>query len=200
MRAHRLPVVLPRRLKISDRLLLLLADYLDYNRRIHSWQAVLASADDPRFHRQRDWMLQYLSDKRRRGQLYRAFKNLKRRQYLAAQVLGSARGYLLTPKAEQKVADLKLQHRSSRPKLPTGQWLMVFFDIREERRIIRDRFRRTLARLGFVQLQKSVWVTDHRLEQELQRLITTLQLSAEAKMLFVQQVPGMSVEPVFAVD
>lgn len=40
-----------------------------------------------------------------------------------------------------------------------GKWRIVIFDIPEERRIIRNLFRRNLKKWGFKQLQKSVWIS-----------------------------------------
>lgn len=47
-----------------------------------------------------------------------------------------------------------------------GKWRVVVFDIPEQRRIIRNLFRRNLKKWGFRPLQKSVWIskkniTDH---------------------------------------
>jgi len=38
------------------------------------------------------------------------------------------------------------------------KWRMLIFDIREERKNIREKVRRTLISLGFYRLQDSVWV------------------------------------------
>lgn len=40
-----------------------------------------------------------------------------------------------------------------------GKWRVVIFDIPEQKRIVRNLFRRNLKRWGFKQLQKSVWIS-----------------------------------------
>lgn len=40
-----------------------------------------------------------------------------------------------------------------------GKWRIVIFDIPEEKRVIRNLFRRNLKKWGFKQLQKSVWIS-----------------------------------------
>jgi len=40
-----------------------------------------------------------------------------------------------------------------------GKWRIVIFDIPEQKRIIRNLFRRNLKKWGFEQLQKSVWIS-----------------------------------------
>lgn len=40
-----------------------------------------------------------------------------------------------------------------------GKWRIVVFDIPEQKRLIRNLFRRNLKKWGFKQLQKSVWIS-----------------------------------------
>lgn len=47
----------------------------------------------------------------------------------------------------------------SEPKDWDGKWRIVVFDIPEQRRIIRNLFRRNLKKWGFRHLQKSVWIS-----------------------------------------
>ncbi len=48
--------------------------------------------------------------------------------------------------------------RLKKPKRWDGKWRILIFDIKEQRRWVRDRLRITLVGLGFLQLQRSVWV------------------------------------------
>src|SRR3989344_2472491 len=45
-----------------------------------------------------------------------------------------------------------------KPKRWDKKWRILIFDIREERKMLRDKVRRTLISIGFKRLQKSVWV------------------------------------------
>ena len=54
-----------------------------------------------------------------------------------------------------------LENQVARPKKPKrwdGKWRILIFDIREQRRSVRDQLRTMLAHIGFIQLQRSVWV------------------------------------------
>lgn len=44
------------------------------------------------------------------------------------------------------------------PRKWDGKWRILIFDIREKRRGLREKIRNTLAAIGFVRLQDSVWV------------------------------------------
>ena len=52
----------------------------------------------------------------------------------------------------------KLGRQLPKPKKWDSKWRIVIFDIREERKIIREKLRNTLNSIGFVHLQHSVWV------------------------------------------
>lgn len=175
---------------LTEQLLLFFADYLDLHRRLTSPSLIGAITGDPRLGKHRRLFERYLKDRRRRQQLYQAVYDLKRRGYLQEQVLGNTRGYILSPLGEHKVFPLRLQVGKERPKLPAGQWLMVFFDVPEEQRKTRDRLRSGLRVLGFDPLQRSVWATRYRVGRELALLIRWLGAGSYAKPLLVHELPG----------
>ncbi len=47
----------------------------------------------------------------------------------------------------------------SDPKEWDGKWRIVVFDIPEQKRLVRDLFRRNLKKWGFKHLQRSVWIS-----------------------------------------
>lgn len=175
------------RYTITEQLLLFFADCADLKRRFTRPSLIGAIAGDPRLRRQRSRMQRLLRDRRQRQKLSQAIYNLKRRGYLLEQVFGSSRGFVLSPLAELKIFPLQMQEKKTRRRLPAGQWLMVFFDIPEDRRKTRDTFRHGLQSMGFEMLQRSVWITPYRVGQELTKLIRLLDIGKYAKPLLVQE-------------
>jgi len=55
-----------------------------------------------------------------------------------------------------------------------GKWRIVLFDIPEQKRVIRNLFRRNLKKWGFKPLQKSVWVSKHDVYTKLEGYIKEL--------------------------
>ncbi|MBI2596559.1 CRISPR-associated endonuclease Cas2 [Candidatus Daviesbacteria bacterium] len=55
-----------------------------------------------------------------------------------------------------------------------GKWRIVIFDIPEQKRIIRNLFRRNLKKWGFKHLQKSVWVSKRNVFDKLELYIKDL--------------------------
>ncbi len=46
----------------------------------------------------------------------------------------------------------------AKPRRWDGKWRIIVFDVKEERKAVRDKIRRTLVHIGFLRLQDSVWV------------------------------------------
>lgn len=55
-----------------------------------------------------------------------------------------------------------------------GKWRIVIFDIPEQKRLIRDLFRRNLKKWGFKHLQKSVWISKRNIFGKLTSYIKDL--------------------------
>lgn len=57
-----------------------------------------------------------------------------------------------------------------------GKWRIVIFDIPEQKRIIRNLFRRRLKYWGFKRWQQSVWITKRNVSKQLRLLIHDLKI------------------------
>ena len=86
-------------------------------------------------------------------------------------------GFLcLTKKGENKLQELeKRNYKLMKPKKWDGKWRVLIFDIKEERKVLRDKVRATLVAVGFVHLQDSVWVYPYDCED----LITLMKVDFE---------------------
>ncbi len=65
----------------------------------------------------------------------------------------------LTEKGEAKLRQLEIMdYKIKKPKRWDGKWRLLAFDIKEERKGVRNKVRHTLRQLGFTRLQDSLWV------------------------------------------
>jgi len=64
---------------------------------------------------------------------------------------------------------------------------MVIFDIPEEKRWIRNQFRRDLQMLGYQKLQKSVWLCPYDVLKETQVLIKQYSIEPHVRLLLVEE-------------
>lgn len=89
------------------------------------------------------------------------FINQSRERLLKAGLLtyNEQRLLRLTPKGEAKLRQFELvDFKLNTPKRWDKKWRILIFDVREERRPLREKIRRTLTTIGFSRLQDSVWV------------------------------------------
>jgi len=81
--------------------------------------------------------------------------NFKRRGYIEIEKTDRGESIVFTNKATLAIVD-KLSDKNRQD----GKFRFVSFDIPESKRINRDQFRRAIKRMGFVQIQKSLWATN----------------------------------------
>jgi hypothetical protein len=69
-----------------------------------------------------------------------------------------------------------------------GKWRMVIFDIDEKRKKKRDYLRYYLEKLGFRQMQKSVWVSPFDCENEIKYIREILEVPHEVKIGVLERI------------
>ena len=95
----------------------------------------------------------------------------------------------LTPLGEKHIDrldqdDFKIKH----PKKWDGKWRVIIFDIKETRRLLRDKVRLTLSRIGFVRLQNSVWVFPYDCEDLMMLLKADFRIGKDMLYLIVDKI------------
>lgn len=85
-------------------------------------------------------------------QISQMLYDLKKRKYIE---IGEGDSVKLTDKAKIKIID-----RIGKTLEIDGKYRLISFDIPESKRANRDAFRRAIKKLGFKQVQKSLWVTN----------------------------------------
>ncbi len=71
-----------------------------------------------------------------------------------------------------------------------GKWRIVIWDIPEQRRVIRNLFRRNLKKWGFKHLQKSVWVSKMDIYNKLEGYIKELGIENWVTVLEANKISG----------
>ena len=74
------------------------------------------------------------------------------------------------------------------PKKWDGKWRVLIFDIKENKRIIRDQIRHTLNQIGFIKLQNSVWVYPYECEDYITLLKADLGIGKEVLYMIVDKI------------
>jgi len=117
--------------------------------------------------------------------------NSSRHRLVKTGLLIYENGFLrLTVKGRKKLQQLERRdYKLVKPKRWDKKWRILIFDIPERQRILRTQIRRTILSVGFMKLQKSVWVYPYDCEE----LVTLLKTDQNLRC-FVLYVTGYAIE------
>jgi len=101
----------------------------------------------------------FLKNKYRKYSFNRSLARLKEASLIFFEKTEKGNFVRLTPKGEEKLRKFQLNDfKIKKPKRWDGKWRLLIFDIKEERKSVRDKIRRNLFKMGLLRLQDSVWV------------------------------------------
>lgn len=110
-----------------------------------------------------------------------SIKNLREAGYLEVRSQGQKYSVQLTRKGK-----LRLLENNSSDQVD-GMWRMLSFDVPEEHRVLRNAFRRTIKRIGFKQVQRSLWACPFIKADEVKLAIEEYGLEEFVAYLVVQK-------------
>ncbi|HEX9721818.1 MAG TPA: CRISPR-associated endonuclease Cas2 [Candidatus Paceibacterota bacterium] len=112
---------------------------------------------------------------------------LQMQGYIKVKSLEGVKGFMLTPKGTEKALQVKRKLKE-RKKRKDGKWIMIIFDIPEERRKARDFLRDALIDLGYQQVQKSVWVCPYDVYDETEEAIREYQIIPYVRLFLIEEI------------
>ena len=126
----------------------------------------------------------------RNSNLSRSMKKLLKDKSLEFQTASNGKKYLtITKKGRQQLNIIEARNFNlEKPKRWDRKWRVIIFDITEKQRRTRDQLRITLSEIGFVKLQKSVWVYPHDCEDLIMLLKTDFVLSKNLLYMVVDEI------------
>ncbi|MCD6149246.1 CRISPR-associated endonuclease Cas2 [bacterium] len=114
--------------------------------------------------------------------LYRNVKKLEEQKMIYYRNKGEWWNIELTKKGKkqaQKIGFNKLE--ISKPKKWDKKWRVVIFDIPENKKIVREALRKKIQKLGFQELQKSVFIYPYPCNKEIEMVINFFKAEKFAK-------------------
>lgn len=95
----------------------------------------------------------------------------------------------LTDKGKVKLRQLETRNYNlAKPKRWDKKWRVLIFDVPEKRRGIRDKIRNTITAVGFMRLQKSVWVYPYDCEDFVNLIKTDFKIGKDLLYLIVDSI------------
>jgi hypothetical protein len=120
-----------------------------------------------------------------------SIKRLKENGLIVFEKTGKGTFARLTQRGEEKLRKFKiLGYKLQKPKKWDKKWRMLIFDIKEERKGIRDKIRFTLKRIGFLRLQDSVWVYPYDCEDLVTLMKADFKIGKDLLYLIVDTIEG----------
>lgn len=96
---------------------------------------------------------------------------------------------VLSEEGERRALSFKIgEMKIEKPASWDGKWRVVTFDIPEFKRKIRDALRWNLQRMGFYELQKSVFVHPYLCEKEIEFLVEFYDIRRNVRQLLVEKI------------
>ena len=137
-------------------------------------------------------LLTELSKKQKKTYNQQSFRNafyrLKREGYLAIEKHNHQIYISLTQEGKRRAGRFQINELFiPKPKRWDGKWRVVIFDIQHKQRIKREALRGFLKRMGFHQLQKSVWVHPYDCGAEIELLQEFFGFTAQECTLIVAE-------------
>ncbi|OGZ56766.1 MAG: CRISPR-associated endonuclease Cas2 [Candidatus Ryanbacteria bacterium RIFCSPLOWO2_02_FULL_45_11c] len=97
----------------------------------------------------------------------------------------------LTQKGKERLLQYETGTFSKNEQGWDGKWRIVVFDVAEEKRKIRDKFRRSLISYGFKRMQNSVWIYPYDCEDFLSTVKTDRKLWGDVLYMAADYVEGV---------
>ncbi len=129
-------------------------------------------------------------DKKIRRNKQRSISLSRERLLRAGYIRYQRDGYLsLTKKGEDRLREFeKKNYVIKKPMIWDKKWRVLIFDIKEERRVLRDKVRSTLIAVGFVRLQDSVWVFPYDCEDLITLMKVDFEIGNDLLYLIVERI------------
>jgi len=129
--------------------------------------------------------------KYKRRKIIDAFSRLKKQGCIKIEKKNHQIYISLTEKGKRMANWMQIDSlKIKKPKKWDGKWRIVIFDISNLKKIYREAFRGKLKELGFVQLQKSVWIHPFDCFDEIELLRSFFGLNQKELRLIIAQYIG----------
>ncbi len=135
--------------------------------------------------------IEQLQGKKRKSLYQRLAVDTARRRLVDKGLIEyDGRGFLkLTRLGKEELAKLEAsEYKIKIPKRWDEKWRVIIFDIKEERRSLRSRIRRTVLALGFRRLQDSVWIFPYDCEDLMTLLKADFKIGKDLLYLIVEKI------------
>ena len=128
-----------------------------------------------------------LEKKKQKRQFSQFINYLKRKNYIKIENLKGKSGILLTSQGKEKALKVKRKFAQG-IKRKDGKWVMIMYDVPENKKKARHFLRQTLLSLGYQCLQKSIWVSPYDVYKETEETIRDNSLDSFVRIFLIEEI------------
>lgn len=122
------------------------------------------------------------------SQMERVVEKLARRGWVEKRQTQAGLKIILTESGKRQVLLYKLEELEPKKGVWDGKWRIVFFDVAEKQRKKRNKLRSYLGKLGFWQMQESVFVSPYDCENEVKYIREVLGIPHGVKLGVLERI------------
>jgi len=121
--------------------------------------------------------------------LKQTLRRLEKQNVIEVKVINGQEAFCITRQGKSKLLNFTLDDlKISKPKKWDGKWRVILYDIEVGRKHEQEAMRRMVKKLGFYQVQKSVYIIPYPCFDEIEYLRSYFGIRAEIKYWLVEQI------------
>ena len=129
---------------------------------------------------------------KKRGQLQSAIRRMEKQKLISWSEKDGGLALTLTKEGKKKILKYNIDELEiEKPKKWDKKWRVIIFDIPEKERVARDMLRGKLREMDFYQLQKSVFVSKYKCENEISFLSNSLGIAKYVTYIEASRIDGL---------
>jgi len=125
--------------------------------------------------------------RREKQKYYNTINRLAKYGYLIKEKKNNQIALKFTNKGMLKLQKIKWKNTKPKNKLSKKEFCLVVFDIPENKKRIRNLFRKCLYELGFNKIQKSVFASNNEMVDEIKQLIKNCELENHVQVMIARK-------------
>lgn len=117
-----------------------------------------------------------------------AISRMQRQGWLTSRKIGNRSYYSMSVRGQKRLDEAARRIYRHKSEGWNGQWCLASYTIPEERRHLRDQFRKELTYLGFGMLTNSTWFSPNDLTKHVQELAETYEITQHVELFIASHV------------
>lgn len=122
------------------------------------------------------------------GDIERIYEKLRKDRFIELYSKNDKEYVKITEKGRRQLVEFNIDAIEIKRQKWDGKWRVVIFDIPEKYRLARNVLRQKLKDIGFIMIQKSVWVCPYECQNEISFIASTYEIERYVNYLVTSEI------------